>query len=180
MKKILLIMLVMILPLLSDARIKIVGYKDRNRKGYNELFRDANGDGKNDVTGKKYHHKFPFIDKNKDGINDVFIDKNGDGINDLKKSKYKYIDFNKDGINDITGIRYKKIKKTIRTSKVESYIDRGYDTFIDKNKNGIDDRREKVKKISIKKKPTGKKKVVKNKIEEKAKDKNKEEEKEKK
>jgi len=180
MKKILLIILAIILPLLSNARIRIVGYRDKNRKGYNELFRDVNGDGRNDVTGKKYPHRFPFIDKNKDGINDVFIDKNGDGINDLKKSKYKYIDFKKDGINDITGIRYKRLKKKTIASKVESCTNRGYDTFIDKNKNGIDDRREKVKKISIKKKSIGKKKVVKNKKEEKVKDKNKEEEKEKK
>ncbi len=179
MKKLIILALALIIiPLFLNA--KIIGYRDRDKNKINDLFRDANGDGINDITGKKYKHSFPFIDKNKDGINDVFIDVNGDGFNDVKSSfyrkLYKCIDFNHDGINDITGKRYKAIAKTVenilkigkfikvennsgektkyrkvKTKKTLKRSNGKYDTFIDKNKNGIDDRREEKKTVIIKK-----------------------------
>ena len=166
-----------VIPLFLNA--KIIGYRDRDKNHVNDLFKDANGDGINDVTGKKYKHRFPFVDKNKDGINDIFIDINGDGFNDVKNKLYrtlfKCIDYNRDGINDITGKRYKMIDKKLKAVlkiskwiKIESknsgetkrkykrsgkerYTKGKYDTFIDKNKNGIDDRRELKRSVIIKK-----------------------------
>lgn len=176
-RKMILCLLVLVIPMLLNA--KIIGYRDRDKNRVNDLFRDANGDGINDITGKRYKHRFPFLDKNKDRINDYFIDMNGDGFNDTKSKLYRKmypcIDYNRDGINDITGKRYKNISKKIKTIlKISKWINvektgeknskthhkrntakvsgKGkYDTFIDKNKNGIDDRRESKKAVVVKK-----------------------------
>lgn len=183
-KEIIFYLVILMVPMLLNA--KIVGYHDRDKNHINDLFKDANGDGINDITGKRYKHRFPFIDKNKDGINDFFIDTNGDGINDVKSKLYRKlypcIDYNNDGINDITGKRYKKMSKKIKTLlKVSKWVDvdrnssensktrykkstarvygKGkYDTFIDKNKNGIDDRRESGKAVIVKKEKTNEEK----------------------
>ncbi|HFD04862.1 MAG TPA: hypothetical protein ENJ25_01805, partial [Firmicutes bacterium] len=100
-KEIIFYLVILMVPMLLNA--KIVGYHDRDKNHINDLFKDANGDGINDITGKRYKHRFPFIDKNKDGINDFFIDTNGDGINDVKSKLYRKlypcIDYNNDGIN---------------------------------------------------------------------------------
>ncbi|NIA23854.1 MAG: hypothetical protein GWP03_06850, partial [Proteobacteria bacterium] len=101
-RKMILCLLVLVIPMLLNA--KIIGYRDRDKNRVNDLFRDANGDGINDITGKRYKHRFPFLDKNKDRINDYFIDMNGDGFNDTKSKLYRKmypcIDYNRDGIND--------------------------------------------------------------------------------
>ena len=127
---------VLFVPSLSPAQEwEELRFTDKNNDGINDLFRDADGDGKNDLTGKRYPHRFKFKDSDNDGINDLFRDANGDGINDLlnsskinKKIKiiHYVIDFNKDGINDVTGKKFKR-KLSIRT-------------FIDENGDGIDDR----------------------------------------
>jgi len=94
---------------------KFIGFVDRDRDGRNDLFRDENGDGINDVTGKPYPHRFKFEDKNGDKINDIFVDSDGDGVND-RGTKFvdrdrdglndNVIDYNRDGVNDITGLKY--------------------------------------------------------------------------
>jgi len=90
---------------------------DENRDGLNDWFRDANGDGINDVDLKSYPHAFPFEDKNGDGKNDRFVDEDGDGVNDLSTSFVDYdgdkwndniIDADHDWINDITGTIYNR------------------------------------------------------------------------
>lgn len=86
-----------------------IGYVDANRDGINDLFHDADGDGKNDVTLMDYKHHFQFVDKNKDGLNDLWLDKDGDGVNDLLrallakrgiKPQKPWIDKDGDGILD--------------------------------------------------------------------------------
>ena len=138
MKTVVIILFVFVLfvPSLSLAQEwEELRFTDENDDGINDLFRDADGDGKNDLTGKQYRRRFKFEDSDKDGINDLFRDADGDGINDIlnnsntnKKMRniHYIIDFNKDGINDVTGKKYER-KLSIRT-------------FIDENGDGIDDR----------------------------------------
>ncbi|MFC1538126.1 hypothetical protein ACFL6H_01760 [Candidatus Latescibacterota bacterium] len=110
-------------------------FSDENGDGINDLFRDADGDGKNDNSGKQYRRRFPFIDSDNDSVNDIFRDADGNGVNDLLENmvagekeevEYSIIDFDDDGINDVTG------KKYIRKLSIRSYID--------ENGDGIDDR----------------------------------------
>jgi len=92
-----------------------IGYVDRDGDGFNDLFRDADGDGVDDVSGQAYRHRFRRVDDNQDGINDLFIDRDGDGVNDLDGSYLdedadgicdNVIDHDGDGINDVTGLEY--------------------------------------------------------------------------
>ena len=132
-----LLIAMLFIPYLSTAdELEKPRYEDTNDDGINDLFRDADGNGKNDVTGNPYNHNFEFNDSDNDGINDLFRDANGDGINDLVESSeiknfkeitYYVIDYNKDSINDVTGEKYAR-KLIIRT-------------FIDENGDGIDDRK---------------------------------------
>ena len=92
-----------------------IGYVDANRDGINDLFRDGNGDGIDDVSARAYPHWFAFVDEDEDGINDRFIDRDGDGVNDLD-GRYadrdgdghcdNVVDHDGDGRNDITGLPY--------------------------------------------------------------------------
>lgn len=137
-------------------------YIDADKDGRNDVFRDANGDGVNDITGLKYKHNFLFIDKNGDGINDIFRDANGDDVNDLdnkktdaEKGQYKkFLDEDRDGVNDITGkkkddtavfkdedgdgiddaVQIKAMKQSMRQH--------GKDVFIDTDGDGINDGRD--------------------------------------
>lgn len=95
---------------------RIIGWVDQNKDGKNDVFQDANGDGINDITKKKYEHKFAYKDTNRDGINDIFVDQDGDGVNDNSVAfadknhdgiNDNVLDFDKDGVNDITGVTYK-------------------------------------------------------------------------
>jgi len=98
-------------------------------------YRDADGDGKNDITGKPYSHQFRFVDADGDGINDIFRDANGDGNNDIARINGKNgdrdkaegsIDANGDGVNDITEKRKAPLQKTRQK-------------FIDENADGLSD-----------------------------------------
>lgn len=93
------------------------GYVDLNRDGVNDLFRDADGDGVNDVTKKPYPHHFRYVDENHDGVNEVFVDQDGDGVNDLEARNLdrdgdgicdNVIDNDGDQVNDITGRPYSR------------------------------------------------------------------------
>lgn len=126
-----------------------LGWFDENRDGINDKFRDANGDGINDITDETYPHRFEFVDKNRDGINDIFIDLDGDGVNDLNakfidKDKDgindNILDYDKDGINDITGLRYKKDDaRGYRYGIIEEEKKKIHKKFIDENKDGMHD-----------------------------------------
>ena len=99
----------------SASPAPVIGYVDADRDGVNDRFRDANGDGINDLTDQPYPHHFPFLDADDDGINDRFRDADGDGVNDLD-GRFRdadddgfidnVIDFNGDRLNDITGEKY--------------------------------------------------------------------------
>lgn len=93
------------------------GFVDSNRDGINDWFRDADGNGINDVDSQPYRHNFQFRDENGDGINDLFTDSDGDGVNDLSAGYNDWdgdgwndniIDADHDWINDITGARYNR------------------------------------------------------------------------
>ena len=90
--------------------LELPRYSDADSNGINDLFRDANGDGVNDVTGNAYRHKFQFRDADGDGINDLFADADGDGVNDLATGNEQRpdgmpgaLDADGDGVNDVTG-----------------------------------------------------------------------------
>ena len=93
----------------------LIGYVDGNRDGINDRFRDADGDGIDDISAKPYPHRFRFVDEDGDGKNDLFIDADGDGVNDLD-GRFRdedadgftdnVLDFDGDGKNDITGAKY--------------------------------------------------------------------------
>ena len=150
----------------KSPRMEKPRYRDADKDGVNDLFKDGNGDGINDVSGKAYQHNFKFSDKDGDGKNDLFLDSNGDGVNDLsvntqnKKEAditHTVIDFNGDGVNDITGKKYSSEKSnrefvdedgdgindnTVRenraTGKEQS---REKDIFTDEDGDGINDGR---------------------------------------
>ena len=152
MKKLKIILMIIMLPvlLLSQKETReFPGFIDKNQDGINDVFRDADGDGINDINNQPYEHDFIFIDENNDGINDNFQDADGDGVNDLSA---EYIDRNGDGkndnvidhngdwINDITGIIYNK--RSSRGSrygfvleeigqKVKNYVDSDGDGHFD-------------------------------------------------
>ena len=87
------------------------GFEDVDKDGVNDLFRDAEGDGLDDVTGKAYLHTYPYCDKDGDGKNDFFQDADGNGRNDLFKHGKRIgkvflrlsLDADDDGKNDVTG-----------------------------------------------------------------------------
>lgn len=113
-----------------------LGYRDDNNDGNNDLFRDNDGDGINDVTGKPYPHRYSYSDSDGDGRNDIFRDSDGNGINDLAEKDaarmegifHSVIDFDENGINDVTGKQYQR------------YM--GQRGFFDENADGIRDTRE--------------------------------------
>lgn len=133
----------------SQAR----GFIDQNHDGINDWFRDANGEGINDVDQKTYRHTFRFQDQNKDGINDIFKDEDGDGVNDLDS---KFGDTDKDGwseniidtdrnwINDITGEIYtRRDLGGYRYGFVLEEYQEKLSDFTDKDGDGQDDRAQK-------------------------------------
>ncbi len=136
----------------SSIEAKFVGFVDKDKDGINDKFCDANGDGKNDVDGKEYPHKFEFKDKNKDKINDLWMDRDGDGVNDLilkfkgksrQKVQQNVLDVNADGRNDITGIKYDKGKHRWMGEKWGFWDEQKgklQGRFIDEDGDGIDDR----------------------------------------
>lgn len=128
---------------------EFIGFVDKDKNGINDKFRDADGDGINDVTKKKYEHRFKFVDKNENKINDVFRDIDGDGVNDLN-TKFvdededgindNVLDCDKDGVNDITGLKYDKDNLMgYRYGIVEEEMRRIYRNFVDENGDGMHD-----------------------------------------
>ena len=140
-------------PHLADTRKapKVLGYVDLDRDGVNDRFRDANGDGVNDITKVGYLHRFEFVDRNEDGVNDRFVDADGDGVNDLD-ARYvdrdkdgicdNVIDYDGDGINDITGLKYSKASlKGFRYGRVDEERKKVHRRFVDADGDGMHDLR---------------------------------------
>ena len=125
------------------------GYIDADRDGANDLFRDADGDGIDDVSGKPYPHRFSFVDQDRDGRNDVFADQDGDGVND-RSGRYvdrdrdgicdNVIDFDGNGVNDITGLKYtRKSLQGYRYGRVDEERRRVHRRFRDRDGDGMHD-----------------------------------------
>ena len=93
------------------------GWVDRDGDGRHDAFRDANGDGLNDIDGHAYAHGFGWADSDGDGRNDWFCDADGDGVNDLETHfrdrdrdgrDDNVVDADHDGRNDVTGLAYSR------------------------------------------------------------------------
>jgi len=90
--------------------VAVPGWVDVDGDGRHDHFRDANGDGINEVNGLAYAHRFGWLDHNNDRINDLFRDADGDGVNDLAvkgdSRPTDVLDANGDNRNDVTGLEY--------------------------------------------------------------------------
>ena len=95
--------------------VPTVGWVDRDRDQRHDLFRDANGDGVNDVDGHPYAHPFAWLDTDGDRLNDRYRDDDGDGVNDLATDfrdddgdglNDNVLDMDRDGRNDVTGLAF--------------------------------------------------------------------------
>jgi hypothetical protein len=132
-----------------DRAVAPGGYLDADRDGRNDHFRDADGDGVDDVSGRKYPHRFPFVDADGDGRNDLFRDLDGDGVNDLSAKLVdadgdgvcdNVIDYDGDGKNDVTGLSYTPTSlKGYRLGRVDEERATVHRRFRDKNGDGMND-----------------------------------------
>ncbi len=95
--------------------VTTVGWIDLDDDGQHDLYRDRDGDGINDVTGKAYAHRFAWSDIDVDGLNDRYRDADGDGVNDLESTfrdrdgdgrDDNVLDLDQDDRNDVTGLAY--------------------------------------------------------------------------
>ncbi|NKB68490.1 MAG: hypothetical protein GKR89_15625 [Candidatus Latescibacteria bacterium] len=141
------------LPIRADdeARLAapVVGYTDADLDGANDRFRDANGDGVDEVSGKAYRHRFGFVDADENGINDLFVDQDGDGVNDLGARFVdadkdgvcdNIIDYDGDGVNDITGIEYdRRSLRGFRFGRVDEERRKVHRRFVDEDGDGMND-----------------------------------------
>ena len=124
-------------------------YLDADRDGRNDRFRDADGDGVDDVSGKKYPHRFRYQDEDGDGLNDLFRDLDGDGVNDLSGALVdadgdgvfdNVIDHDGDGKNDVTGISYTETSlRGFRFGRVDEERSTVHRRFRDQNGDGMND-----------------------------------------
>lgn len=118
------------------------GFADSDRDGVNDRFRDANGDGVDDVSGKPYPHRFGFEDRDRDGRNDLFRDEDGDGVNDLAGTRPRLVlvlDYDSRKINDVTGAKYSRTRlygDSFGKVKEDSTMSRA---FVDRDMDGIND-----------------------------------------
>lgn len=132
----------------DSALTAIAGYVDADRTGTNDRFRDADGDGVNDVTGKPYPHRFGYADQDHDGANDLFVDADGDGVNDRDG---RAVDLNGDGAcdnvldqdangrNDVTGESYDDQLRGWRLGLVDEEAGETTPVFLDEDGDGTND-----------------------------------------
>lgn len=135
-------------PAGEQAVAAAVGYADVDGDGSNDLFRDANGDGVCDVTGKAYGHRYGFADVDGDRVNDLFRDADGDGVNDLDGA---WVDANGDGVcdnvldadgdgrNDITGEPYNDDLGGRRFGRIDEEAGEQVAHFVDEDGDGMHD-----------------------------------------
>ena len=132
----------------SDKKEPLLGFVDADRDGINDRFRDADGDGRDDVSGKAYPHRFAFADQNKDGINDLFVDRDGDGVNDLNADCGQsedggcanVVDQDRNGVNDITGLHYTRNSlRGYRYGRIAEELRQPLPRFVDQDGDGMND-----------------------------------------
>jgi hypothetical protein len=132
----------------AAGKQEFLGFVDVNRDGINDRFRDADGDGRDEVSGKAYAHRFVFADQNLDGINDLFVDRDGDGVNDLDAACGQsadggcanVVDQDRDGVNDITGLRYTRTSlRGYRYGRVAEELRQPLPRFVDQDGDGMND-----------------------------------------
>lgn len=132
----------------SDKKEEFLGFVDADRDGINDRFRDADGDGRDEVSGKAYAHRFAFADQNKDGINDLFVDRDGDGVNDLDAECGQsedggcanVVDQDRNGANDITGLRYTRTSlRGYRYGRIAEELRQPLPRFVDQDGDGMND-----------------------------------------
>ena len=132
----------------SDKKEAFLGFVDVDRDGINDRFRDADGDGRDDASGKVYAHRFAFAYQNKDGINDLFVDRDGDGVNDLNAECGQgedggcanVVDQDRNGVNDITGLRYTKNSlRGYRYGRIAEELRQPLPRFVDQDGDGMND-----------------------------------------
>lgn len=131
-----------------DAQIP-PGYVDDDRDGVNDRFRDADGDGVNDLNGQAYPHRFGFVDVDQDGVNDLFVDADGDGVNDRDGGPVdadgdgicdNVVDADGDGRNDITGREYGADELGgWRFGRIDEEAGEMADRFVDEDGDGVHD-----------------------------------------
>lgn len=94
----------------AGPAVATAGWVDADADDRHDRFRDADGDGVNDVTGQAYAHHFAWLDRDRDRLNDVFRDADGDGVNDLARRGESrpadVLDADADRRNDVTGLEY--------------------------------------------------------------------------
>lgn len=131
-----------------DKKEQFLGFVDLDRDGINDRFRDADGDGRDEVSGKAYAHRFAFADQNKDGINDLFVDRDGDGVNDLNAECGQsedggcanVVDQDRNGVNDITGLRYTRTSlRGYRYGRIAEELRQPLPRFVDQDGDGMND-----------------------------------------
>lgn len=102
-------------PSAAPPAVPTAGWVDGDGDGRHDLYRDADGDGVNDVSGLPYAHRFKWADADGDAANDLWRDADGDGVNDLEASfrdrdgdgrDDNVLDLDADGRNDVTGRAY--------------------------------------------------------------------------
>lgn len=127
---------------------RAIGYVDADRDGVNDRFRDADGDGRNDVDGKAYAHRFRTVDSDGDGVNDLFADADGDGVNDLSAQMVdvdqdgvcdNVVDADGDDINDITAEPYDGELGGWRRGRIAEESARVAAEFVDEDGDGLHD-----------------------------------------
>lgn len=131
------------------------GFGDRDRDGVNDLFRDLDGDGINEVTGRPYSHGFAFADGDGDRVNDLWSDADGDGVNDLcarldsatrSDIDANVLDTDRDGANDVTGSAYQgEDYSGHEYGFIDERSGRSGSALLDEDGNGIDDRLERMR-----------------------------------
>lgn len=132
----------------ASGQQKFLGFVDADRDGINDRFRDADGDGRDDVGGRAYAHRFAFADRDRDGINDLFVDRDGDGVNDLDAECGQsgdggcanVVDQDRDGVNDITGLRYTRNSlRGYRYGRIAEELRQPLPRFVDQDGDGMND-----------------------------------------
>ncbi len=132
----------------GSGKREFLGFVDADRDGINDRFRDADGNGRDDVSGKTYAHRFAFADRDLDGINDLFVDRDGDGVNDLDAECGQgadggcanVVDQDRNGVNDITGLRYTRTSlRGYRYGRIAEELRQPLPRFVDQDGDGMND-----------------------------------------
>ena len=121
-----------------EAVVDPIGYSDEDRDGRNDRFHDADGDGKNDITGRSYSKssldgfRFGRVEEERGKVHKRFRDRDGDGMNDLLRSLRGsllggddlFIDEDGDGISDVRKLRLQDQARGVQLKKLQERMRR--------------------------------------------------------